>query len=82
MYSSCSWSSASSSSGIMNVESCSAPSSNDELVEQVVDATDVGNDTVDENEFNLIFLAEERRDQLLVFFRSHGNATACMCGRY
>lgn len=63
----------------MNVESCSALSSNDELVEQAVDATDVGNDTVDENEFNLIFLAEERRDQLLVFFRSHGNATACMC---
>lgn len=49
----------------------------DELLEQVVDATERGNETVDENEFNLMFLVEERRDQLLVFFRSQGNATAC-----
>lgn len=61
------------------VETCSVSSSSsmDELLEQVVDATERGNETVDENEFNLMFLVEERRDQLLVFFRSQGNATAC-----
>lgn len=48
----------------------------DEFDENVVDVTERGNDTVDENEFNLMFFVDERRDQLLVFFRSHGNATA------
>lgn len=51
----------------------------DKLLEQVVDVTESGNETVDENEFNLMFLVEERRDQLLAFFRSQGNATACRC---